>query len=228
MLFHALLPRLAARVLDPSLAGVTVDGAPLDTRRFLAELDGQFMAKYLVALTTYAAGGTPAVPLHTGLAPCGGTQATCASVAVAALEDTVDFLATEAFPGLGPSDWIWGRKHRATFNSLLGDFTTVFDYGPFANDGGLYTVDVANFSWNNDGADGFVQRAGANVRFSAEMIAPGNVVWRAVIPGGQPDFVQDPNYQSQIPLWLTNAPGDQPSTAAEVQAAGVDRIVFRP
>ena len=228
MLFHALLPRLAARVLDPSLAGVTLDGAPLDTRRYLAEMDGQFMAKYLVALATYAAGGTPAVPLNTGLLPCGGTPASCAAVAVGALEDTVDFLSTDAFPGLPPSDWIWGRKHRVTFDSLLGDFTSVFNYGPFANDGGLYTVDVANFSWNDDGADGFVQRAGANVRFSAEMIAPGNVVWRAVIPGGQPDFVQDPSYQGQIPLWLENAPGNQPWSAADVQAAGVRRLVFSP
>jgi acyl-homoserine lactone acylase PvdQ len=228
MIFHALLPRLAARVLDPSLAGVTVNGVPLDTRRYLALADGQVVAKYLVALATYAAGGTPAVPLNTGLLPCGGTPAACATVAVGALEDTVSFLSTEAFPGLGPSDWIWGRKHRVTFDSLLGSFTSVFNYGRFANDGGLYTVDVANFSWNDDGADGFIQHSGANVRTSAEMIAPGNVVWRAVIPGGQPDFVQDPNYESQIPLWLTNAPGNLPWTAADVQAAAVSRFVFLP
>ena len=103
-----------------------------------------------------------------------------------------------------------------------------FNYGPFANDGGLYTVDVANFSWNDDGGNGFFQHAGPNVRFSAEMIAPGNVVWRAVVPGGAADFVQDPSYQNQIPLWLSNAPGVQPWTAAEVQAAAVDRFVFRP
>jgi len=228
MIFHALLPRLAARVLDPSLAGVTVNGAPLDTRRYLALADGQVVAKYLVALATYAAGGAPAVPLNTGLLPCGGTPAACASVAVGALEDTVSFLSTEAFPGLGPSDWIWGRKHRVTFDSLLGSFTSVFNYGRFANDGGLYTVDVANFSWNDDGADGFIQHSGANVRTSAEMIAPGNVVWRAVIPGGQPDFVQDPNYESQVPLWLSNAPGNLPWTAADVQAAAVSRFVFLP
>jgi acyl-homoserine lactone acylase PvdQ len=93
---------------------------------------------------------------------------------------------------------------------------------------GLYTVDVANFSWNDDGPDGYFQHSGPNVRFSAEMIAPGNVVWRAVIPGGQPDFPQDPNYQSQIPLWLENAPGNQPWTAADVQAAAVNRILFQP
>jgi penicillin amidase len=229
MIFHALLPRLAARLLDPSLGAVTLGGGPLDTREFLAGTGGQSVAKYVAALATYAAGGTPTVPLLTGLAACGGTAASCAAVAVAALDETVQFLSTQGFASAVPSDWIWGRKHRASFDSLLADAgVTLFDYGPFANDGALYTVDVANFSWNDDGADGFRQHAGANVRFSAEMIAPGNVQWRAVIPGGQPDYAQDPGYQSQIPLWLTNAPGDQPWTSAQVQSAAVNRLVFRP
>lgn len=104
----------------------------------------------------------------------------------------------------------------------------LFNYGPFAIDGGLYTVDVANFSWNGAGGNGFIQHDGPSIRFSAEMIAPGNVVWRAVNPGGAPDHVQDPSCQNQIPLWLTNAPGVQPWTEADVQAAAANRFVFRP
>jgi penicillin amidase len=229
MLFHALVPRLAARLLDGPLSSVQVGGKPLDTRIFLSMTGGQTTAKYLAALAQYAAGGAPAVPLYTCL------QSQCpvslyAPAVVAALEDTVEFLSSvEAFGSALPSDWIWGRKHRATFDSLLDSAgVSLFNYGPFANDGGLYTVDVANFSWNDDGGDGFFQHAGPNVRFSAEMIAPGNVVWRAVVPGGAADFVQDPSYQNQIPLWLSNAPGVQPWSAADVQAAAVDRFVFRP
>jgi penicillin amidase len=229
MVFHALLPRLAARILDPSLEGVSVGGESLDARAFLDRTGGQTMAKYLAALAAYAAGGAPTVPLYTGLLPCGGTAAACAAVAVAALDDTVKFLSAEAFLSSVPSDWLWGRKHRATFNSLLADAgVTLFNYGPFANDGGLYTVDVANFSWTDDGADGFFQHAGANVRFSAEMIAPGNVQWQAVLPGGAPDFPGSPNYQNQVPLWLSNAPGPQPWTSAEVQAAAVTTLLFAP
>ena len=149
-------------------------------------------------------------------------------MAVAALEDTVSFLSTEAFAGTGPSDWIWGRKHRVTFDSLLGSVTSVFNYGPFANDGGLYTVDVANFSWNDDGADGFIQRSGANVRTSAEMIAPGNVVWRAVVPGGAARLRPGPELPEPDPALAHQRPGEQPWTAADVQAAAVSRFVFRP
>ncbi|HQR30682.1 MAG TPA: penicillin acylase family protein [Anaeromyxobacteraceae bacterium] len=229
MLYHALLPRLAARILDPVLDDVTYQGQPFDTRRLLSLAGDQEVSRYLVALMAYAQGTTPPVPLNTVIGACGGTPQACASAAVAALEDTVNFLTTEAFPASTPADWLWGRKHRAVFESLLSSAgTTVFNYGPFANDGGSYTVDVANFSWNDAGPNGFIQRSGPNVRFSAEMIAPGNVSWRAVIPGGQPDYVQDPNYQSMIPLWLSNAPGDQPWTPAQVQAAAVTSIVFQP
>ncbi len=229
MLFHALLPRLATSLLDDPLSQVEVGGHSLDTRTYLSLTGGQTVAKYLAALSTYAIGGAPAVPLNTCL------QSQCpvslyAPAALAALEDTVSFLSsTAAFGSASPSDWIWGRKHRVTFDSLLASAGVgFFNDGPFANDGGLYTVDVANFSWNDAGGDGFIQHSGPNIRFSAEMIAPGNVVWRAVLPGGAPDFVQDPNYENQIPLWLSNAPGVQPWTAAEVQAAAVDRFVIRP
>jgi penicillin G amidase len=228
MLFHALVPRLAARLLDTPLSAVTVGGNPLTTRALLAQVGDQEVARYVAALATYAAGGMPAVPLNTCLASqCPASL--YAAAAVAALDDTVTFLSTTGFGSSVPSDWIWGRKHRATFDSLLASAgITIFNHGPFANDGGLYTVDVANFSWNDAGPNGFFQHAGANLRFGAEMIAPGNVVWRAVIPGGPPDFPQDPNYQNQIPLWLENAPGNQPWTAAEVQAASVSRIRFMP
>jgi acyl-homoserine lactone acylase PvdQ len=231
MLFHALLPRLAARLLDAPLSSVEVGGRELDTRTFISMSmnSGQTVAKYLAALSLYATGGTPVVPLNTCLQSlCPAAQ--YAPAAVAALEDTVAFLSSAAaFGSTTPSDWIWGRKHRVTFDSLLANAgVSFFNYGRFANDGGLYTVDVANFSWNDAGGDGFIQHNGPNIRFSAEMIGQGNVVWRAVIPGGAPDFVQDPNYQNQIPLWLSNAPGVQPWTEAEVQAAAVDRFVFRP
>jgi penicillin amidase len=229
MLFHALVPRLAARILDPVLSTVPWQGGEMTTRAFLAGPGSQEVAKYLSALYAYANGGAPAVPLYTGLAPCGGTADSCALVTVQALNDTVQFLSTQAFASAVPSDWIWGRKHRATFDgSLSSAGLTIFNYGFFANDGGLFTVDVANFGWNDDGADGYVQRSGANVRFSAQMIASGNVQWRAVLPGGQTGNASNPLYQDQVPLWLTNAPGDQPWTPSAMQAAAVSRIVFTP
>ena len=229
MLFHALVPRLAARLLDGPLASVQLGGRPLDTRTFLSMTGGQTAAKYLAALSQYAAGGTPAVPLYTCLPePVPGVL--YAPAVVAALEDTVDFLSSaEAFGSATPSDWIWGRKHRATFDSLLDSAgVSLFNYGPFANDGGLYTVDVANFSWNDDGGNGFFQHAGANVRISAEMIAPGNVVWRAVVPGGAARLRPGPELREPDPALALERAGGPALDRADVQAAAVDRFVFLP
>ncbi len=230
MVFHALVPRLARRVLDDDLAryGYSVD----------SWLDSQLVAKYLVALGGYARGTPPAVPLATEaigqslcrvFEPGSGTfgNQTCADQAVLALEDAVDFLSTqpEFGPSTNPQDWLWGRLHRVYFRSQLSPSTTLLDYGPFANDGGLHTVDVGNFSWSDDGPAGFIQGSGPNVRFSAQVGASG-ISWRAVIPGGESGFPGDPNYMDQIPAYLANQPGNQPYARSEVEAVATRRLVF--
>ncbi len=225
MLFHALVPRLARLILDDDLVrhGYSVS----------SWLDSQLVAKYLVALGGYARNSPPAVPLLTetlfpSLCP-GPLTDTCADAAVLALQEAVAFLSAQ--PEFGPSalpqDWLWGRLHRAFFRSNLSPTTTLLDYGPFANDGGLHTVDVANFSWSNDGPGGFTQGSGANVRFAAE-VGSSSIRWRAVIPGGQSGFAGDPNYMDQIPAYLANQPRDQPYARSEVEAAASRSLRFTP
>jgi acyl-homoserine lactone acylase PvdQ len=103
------------------------------------------------------------------------------------------------------------------------------DFGPFPNDGGLFTVDVANFDLF---ADTFEQHAGPNVRIATEL-DPKGVRSRMVIPGGQTDrpalvagAQADPHYMDQVPAWLANAPGDQPFSDDEVNKAAKRRLVF--
>jgi penicillin amidase len=241
-LFHALVPRLARRLLDDDLALYVVDGAPLSVDRFVGMADDQELAKYLAALAIYAQGGRPSVGLVTQdlqqslcrVQPSSGGSLTetCADMAVLALEDAVEFLSRASVLGSVPADWRWGRLHRVVFESPLSQLgAPLFDYGPFANDGGLYTVDVGNFSWSDDGSSGFasergfIQGAGPNVRFTAEIGSSG-VRWRAVIPGGESGFAGDPHYQDQIPAWLANEKVDQPYTRAEVDAAATGRLLF--
>jgi penicillin amidase len=232
MLFHALVPRLARRILDDELSTVSVGGQPLSVNALGRLLDDQQAARYLSALAAYAKGGTPSVPLATGTALCDdvttpGTVETCAQQAVAALDDTVGFLAQAGVFGTrSPADWLWGRKHRLYLSNTLANVGIHdLDVGPYANDGGLHTVDVANFSWSDDGADGYVQRSGPNVRFTAEL-APGAIRWRAVIPGGQVGYPTDPHFIDQLPLWLDNAPGDQTWGRAAAEKAAVSHLVF--
>jgi len=237
-LFHALVPRLARRILDDDLALYDVDGAPMSVNRVEEMLSDQELAKYLAALAGYAPSRTPpAVPLVTGTSLCDDVRTasvteTCADMAVRALEDAVAFLSqTSVLGSADPADWRWGRLHRVVFWNPLGASASLLDYGPFANDGGLYTVDVANFSWSDDGSSafaserGFIQRSGPVVRFTAEIGASG-VRWRAVIPGGESAFAGDPHYEDQIPAWLANEKVDQPYTRAEVDATATGRLLF--
>jgi len=236
-LFHVLVPRLARRILDDDLAQYTVGGAPLSVDRFEGMTSDQELAKYLAALAVYAQGGVPTVPLATGQGLCDDRTTpaveTCADMAVRALEDAVAFLSqASVFGSADPAAWRWGRLHRVVFQNPVSQFgAPFFDYGPFANDGGLYTVDVGNFSWSDDGSSGlapergFIQHAGPNVRFAAELGDSG-VRWRAVLPGGESGFPGDPHYEDQIPAWLGNEKGDQPYTRAEVDAAATGRLVL--
>jgi acyl-homoserine lactone acylase PvdQ len=102
------------------------------------------------------------------------------------------------------------------------------DFGPFPNDGGLFTVDVADFDvWS----DTFEQHSGPSVRIATEL-DPAGVRSRMVLPGGQVDrppvagAAADPHYEDQVPAWLANQPGDQPFTQDEVVKAARTRIVF--
>ncbi len=171
---------------------------------------------------------------------CGPATPPCAAQASAALEQTVAFLGSRL--GADPSTWAWGRLHQVIFEppapeqALSQIFGSTFTVGPFPNDGGLFTVDVANFDPFATDASGneqvpYLQRSGPSVRFSAEM-DPAGVKWRAVIPGGEADrpafagFPADPHYEDQVPAWLANQPGDQPFAQADVLKAATSRIVI--
>ena len=238
-LFHAFVPRFARRILDPNLGAYTVtllDGstAPLSVDVLLGLEGDQPLAKYLVALSGHVLGTPPAVPLNTatGLCVAPAAGAVCSDEALMALEDAVKFLAeASVFGTADPGAWRWGRTHRVVLDSLLGiPFLSV---GPYARQGGLYTVDVADFGWDDDGSrtfddrHGFMVRHGPSVRFSAEL-APGKVRWRAVIPGGESGFPGDPHFSDQVPAWLANAKGDQPYARADVVAAAATKIELWP
>jgi penicillin amidase len=207
--FHAFQRRFAENLLTPVLSGT-----PLKP----SDIPSEQLFKILVKL---ANGAAPGPDLKTGTALCRGS---CADRAAEALQSTVDFLKGRL--GLQPN-WSWGRLHKVKFTFLgSSDFDAqtggLFSLGPFPNDGGLFTVDVANF---DPFTDDFLQTAGPNVRFSAEL-DPAGVKWRAVIPGGQVDALGDPHENDQIPLWLANTKGDQPFAQADVVAAAKGRVVI--
>ena len=90
----------------------------------------------------------------------------------------------------------------------------------FAQDGGLFTVDVAN----PDPSD-LVQRAGASTRFVCELFAAGPVC-TTQLPGGQSGDIDSPNYEDLLFKYLANEPIDLVFDIAEAEANAVRTVRF--
>ncbi len=137
----------------------------------------------------------------------------------AALDTAGSALAAEFNEGEGV--WPWGRKHGFRLTSLLADLNSAFnDFSNppppdfFANDGGLFTVDVAN--GNRQG----IHSGGPSTRFQCE--GTQQVQCTIQLPGGQSAHDTSMNYADLVTLWLDNQPielvFDIPQAATEAAA----------
>ena len=94
------------------------------------------------------------------------------------------------------TQWAWGRIHvltlRSDVDTASGGIVTDFNESGFANDGGLFTVDVAN-----PGGD-YGQGAGPSVRFVCEAL-PAGPSCSYQLPGGQSGHIESANYIDLLP-----------------------------
>jgi acyl-homoserine lactone acylase PvdQ len=129
----------------------------------------------------------------------------------------------ERFESDNPDDWLWGRIHLVKFNSFFGSFGVPndFDLGPYANVGGLYTINVAG--WGRP----FDQNHGASTRILGEM-TPENSESVQVIPGGNIDDLGHVNRSDQVPMWLDGQYRRMPRTREEVRDAALARTELIP
>ncbi|WP_373049230.1 penicillin acylase family protein [Vulgatibacter sp.] len=152
-----------------------------------------------------------------------------ATILTASFEDAAAQLA-RAF-GTDPNEWRWGRVHTITFESLVGDLAaaesvTGINNGPYANDGGLFTVDVANPPSLARGS-GFAHGSGASLRIVNEATADGIKTWLQV-PGGQDLHRDGEHYGDLVDGWLANESFVFPFTREEVDAAAVTTLRVGP
>jgi penicillin amidase len=114
-------------------------------------------------------------------------------------------LELESRIGTDSGTWAWGRIHAALLRSDLDNFG-VEEYNnpapgdsPYANDGGLFTVDVASPNSN------YQQTSGPSTRMVCEAL-PEGMECSFQVPGGQSGDVDSPNYDDYLPKWLANEP----------------------
>jgi hypothetical protein len=92
-------------------------------------------------------------------------------------------------------------------------------------DGARFTVDVANFGLRPTSETGLSFGSGANRRSVVQM-APGAIVAKNVIPGGEDGVVGHAHYGDQVNLWLGNGYHDTYLYTADVVANAASRDTF--
>jgi penicillin amidase len=129
-------------------------------------------------------------------------EETRGQVMTTALDVIGNFLTAEL--GADETEWAWGRLHGLRLLSDLNTFG-IFDFDNpapgdplYANDGGLFTVDVAN-----PGLDDFVQTAGPSTRMVCESSTNGPVC-TVQLPGGQSGDIDSPSYEDLLFPYLAN------------------------
>jgi len=139
------------------------------------------------------------------------------------LQAAGDFL--DVTLGADETRWAWGRLHGLLLSSDLSAFQILdYDNPPpteplFANDGGLFTVDVANP--NSD----FVQTAGPSTRFVCEASANGPTC-TIQLPGGQSSDIESEHYEDLLFPYLANEPMPLVFDIDEANANAVRTVTF--
>jgi penicillin amidase len=126
-----------------------------------------------------------------------------------------------------PADWLWGRQHRVDLPADL--FSTfgidTYNNGPFANDGGYATVDVATPSAPGEGD--FTHQAGPSMRLQCEA-SSAEVSCQYQLPGGQSQHRTSPNYEDHLPLWLNNTPRALVMDTAAAASTATQTLTISP
>jgi penicillin amidase len=161
----------------------------------------------------------------------------------ASLQQALDLLASDEFkPAFANStnvmDYRWGKLHRIVFDHTLNaDPFNIPNGGGFmdlsaelpglARQGGYEAVDASSHSARAKTLNGFMFGHGPSRRFIGHMSPMGAEAWE-VIPGGQSGVFYNPNYSSQLPLWLVNDYHSMALGEAEAKDVAVATFTFIP
>ncbi|MEL6184993.1 MAG: penicillin acylase family protein, partial [Myxococcota bacterium] len=202
--FHVLFPRLYAAIFDDELGAAGVDSLPTTA----ALTDAIVRPGRLLGGTYFDDVSTASV------------TETAGDVFEAAMDSAGMYLTTTL--GASSSDWLWGRLHTVTLRADLFDAVGIpfFNQGPYANDGGLFTIDVANTQSATE--DLYDHRSGASMRFACALGASG-VRCTMELPGGQAHFADTPTPQGTLQEYLTNQPFELVFDEATAESTAVQR-----
>ncbi|HMV67579.1 MAG TPA: penicillin acylase family protein [Myxococcota bacterium] len=133
--------------------------------------------------------------------------------------------ATRLFGSSDPAAWVWGRWHQLALVDPAEAWAPGASVAPAPKAGGLYTVDVGDYSWFVDGAIpdlALVTNAPSN-RFAFEL-DPAGVRAYVVIPGGQDERAGSRHHDDLLAAYLAGSYVELPLTRADAARASEDRL----
>ena len=121
--------------------------------------------------------------------------------------------------------WEWGKIHTLTFEHALGKkkpLDLIFNLGPFPVGGSLLTVNKKKYSLH----DPYHANHGVSMRMIVDFADMDGALH--VLPTGESGQLKSPNYQDQIPLYLSGRyhPSWTDRTEAEKNSRGI--LTLRP
>ena len=207
--FHAVYAGLIRGIFDDELNAAGVEGQQATTAAVVDSFlrPGRLLGSYWDDVSTV-----------------GVTETSTQTVAKVVDEAAAQLVRTL---GADSNDWLWGRIHTLTLRADLFDAVGIpfFNNGPFANDGGLFTVDVAN-PVGAVRAEDFSHPSGPSMRFACALGGGSGVECTIELPGGQRHFRNDPNLQDLLLKYLANDSISLPFTPAQAEARTVQRLTL--
>lgn len=234
-LFHAWLIRFAAQVLQ--------DEGDLISSVLLDELDskiGLVLSKFVVRWLEGTAADIDAIERGEVDFPSASgrnffddrtTEAletrdeVILGALAAAIEELRPILEALGADGADLSTWTWGRVHVLYLEDpALAEASSAVLPKP----GGLYTVDVGDFDWLQDGAlpDRWTVTNAPSNRFVFELDPDGFQTWMA-LPGGQSERPDSPFHNSLLEDYLAGAYALVPTAPDQVAAQAVETRTLR-
>ncbi len=200
--FHALFPRLQDAIFGDEIAQQGIDTPPRTSAIvFALTRPSELIGSYWDDVST------------------AGVE-TEADTIGRALDETGAYLTAHPRLGADADDWRWGRIHTVTLTPPIFPPSS----GTYANDGGMFTIDVANPA----GATDFRQFSGPSMRFSCDADDTDGVRCSIELPGGQRHFSDSPHFADLLQRWLVNDPIPVRFVASDVQSASVEHLTVQP
>ncbi len=142
----------------------------------------------------------------------------------AAFDTTISQLVYQL--GYNPEKWIWGKVHSIEYEHPIGKqkpFNQIFNIGPFAEMGGIETVNNQSFDLNGSGI--YKVNLGPALRRAIDFGEPETVY--SINPSGQSGNFMSKHYSDQVRMYISGRFRKELMNKKEIQSVCKNVLIFK-